>query len=128
MQSRVADLLGIHILIIQEPMGSFAGAQLAPAVSNAGGMGIVETSSGKLDQVKAEFEKMPDLTDKPWGVNVAQMLIRDEAARDQTIELITGHGGRFVTTSAGDPAVVAPILQAAGITVFHVVPTLRGAL
>jgi enoyl-[acyl-carrier protein] reductase II len=128
MHSRVSDLLGIDIPIIQAPMGYIARAQLASAVSNAGGMGIVETSSGKLDQVKAEFEKMPDLTDKPWGVNVAQMLIRDAAARDEIIELITGHGVRFVTTSAGDPKVIAPILQAAGITVFHVVPTLHGAL
>ena len=109
MHSRVADLLGIDIPIIQAPMGYIARAQLASAVSNAGGMGIVETSSGKLDQVKAEFEKMRDLTDKPWGVNVAQLLIRDPAARDEIIDLITGHGVRFVTTSAGDPAVIAPI-------------------
>jgi enoyl-[acyl-carrier protein] reductase II len=91
-------------------------------------MGIVETSSGRLDQVRGEIEKMPDLTDRPWGVNIAQLLIRDAAARDEILELVTGHGVRFVTTSAGDPAVIAPILQAAGVTVFHVVPTLHGAM
>jgi enoyl-[acyl-carrier protein] reductase II len=128
MHSRVSDVLGIDIPIIQAPMGYIARAQLASAVSNAGGMGIVETSSGRLDQVRGEIEKMPDLTDRPWGVNIAQLLIRDAAARDEILELVTGHGVRFVTTSAGDPAVIAPILQAAGVTVFHVVPTLHGAM
>ncbi len=82
MQTRVADLLGIDIPIIQAPMGYIARAQLASAVSNAGGMGIIETSSGRLDEVKLEIEKMRDLTDKPWGVNIAQLFIRDRGAGD----------------------------------------------
>jgi enoyl-[acyl-carrier protein] reductase II len=124
MYSRVAELLGIDIPIIQAPMGYIARSQLASAVSNAGGMGIVETSSGKLDEVRAEIAKMRDLTDKPWGVNIAQLLIRDPSI----VDFVVDHGVRFVTTSAGDPAVLVPSLKAAGITVFHVVPTLRGAL
>ncbi len=122
--SRVADLLGIDIPIIQAPMGYIARAQLASAVSNAGGMGIVETSSGRLEEVKLEIKKMRDLTDKPWGVNIAQLMTRDPSM----IDFVAEHGVRFVTTSAGDPAVMVPGLKAAGITVFHVVPTLRGAL
>jgi enoyl-[acyl-carrier protein] reductase II len=105
-------------------MGFIARAQLASAVSNAGGMGIIETSSGRLDEVKIEIAKMRDLTDRPWGVNVAQLFIRDLSI----IDFIVDNGVRFVTTSAGDPAVLVPQLKAAGITVFHVVPTLRGAL
>ncbi len=124
MQTRVADLLGIEIPIIQAPMGYIARAQLASAVSNAGGMGIVETSSGRLEEVKLEIKKMRDLTDKPWGVNIAQLMTRDPSIVDFVVE----HGVRFVTTSAGDPAVMVPGLKQAGITVFHVVPTLRGAL
>ncbi|HEX4433009.1 MAG TPA: nitronate monooxygenase [Frankiaceae bacterium] len=124
MPSRVADLLGIDIPIIQAPMGYIARAQLASAVSNAGGMGIVETSSGRLEEVKLEIKKMRDLTDKPWGVNIAQLMTRDPSIIDFVVE----HGVRFVTTSAGDPAVMVPGLKRAGITVFHVVPTLRGAL
>jgi enoyl-[acyl-carrier protein] reductase II len=120
----VAELLGIDIPIIQAPMGFIARAQLASAVSNAGGMGIVETSSGRLDEIKAEIAKMRDLTDKPWGVNVAQLLIRDPSIVDFIVE----NGVRFVTTSAGDPAVLVPLLKQHDITVFHVVPTLRGAL
>jgi len=123
-QTRVTELLGIDIPIIQAPMGFIARSQLASAVSNAGGMGIVETSSGRLDEIRIEIAKMRDLTDKPWGVNVAQLLIRDPSIVDFIVE----NGVRFVTTSAGDPATLVPLLKQAGITVFHVVPTLRGAL
>lgn len=124
MQTRVTELLGIEIPIIQAPMGFIARSQLASAVSNAGGMGIIETSSGRLEEIRAEIAKMRDLTDKPWGVNVAQLLIRDPSIVDFIVE----NGVRFVTTSAGDPATLVPLLKQAGITVFHVVPTLRGAL
>src|ERR1700712_2804672 len=109
-------------------MGYIARAQLASAVSNAGGMGIVETSSGKLDQVREEIAKMRDLTDRPWGVNIAQLMVRDPGAGAELVDFVLEHGVRFVTTSAGDPAVLVPTLKEAGITVFHVVPTLRGAL
>ncbi|HEX7095867.1 MAG TPA: nitronate monooxygenase, partial [Acidimicrobiales bacterium] len=124
MQTRVTEMLGIEIPIIQAPMGFIARAQLASAVSNAGGMGIVETSSGRLDEIRVEIAKMRDLTDKPWGVNVAQLLVRDPSI----VDFIVDNGVRFVTTSAGDPAKLVPLLKQAGITVFHVVPTLRGAL
>jgi enoyl-[acyl-carrier protein] reductase II len=117
-------MLGVEIPIIQAPMGWIARAQLASAVSNAGGMGIIETSSGLLDEVKVEIAKMRDLTDKPWGVNIAQMFVRDLSI----VDFVVDHGVRFVTTSAGDPAKLVPQLKDAGITVFHVVPTLRGAL
>ncbi len=124
MRTRVSEMLGIEIPIVQAPMGFIARAQLASAVSNAGGMGIIETSSGRLDEVKLEIEKMRDLTDRPWGVNLAQLFIRDPSIVDFVVE----NGVRFVTTSAGDPATLVPSLKEAGITVFHVVPTLRGAL
>ena len=58
-------------------MGYIARAQLASAVSNAGGLGIIETSSGQLDQVREEIRRMRDLTDKPFGVNIAQLFVRD---------------------------------------------------
>jgi enoyl-[acyl-carrier protein] reductase II len=105
-------------------MGYIARAQLASAVSNAGGLGIVETSSGRFDEIKLEIEKMRDLTDKPWGVNVAQLFVRDPGV----VDFVVDNGVRFVTTSAGDPAKMVPLFKQAGLTVFHVVPTLRGAL
>ncbi|MDE0606611.1 MAG: nitronate monooxygenase [Acidimicrobiaceae bacterium] len=63
-----------------------ARAQLASAVSNAGGMGIIETSSGQLDEIKVEIAKIRDLTDRRWGVNIAQMLTPGDTVIDFVIE------------------------------------------
>jgi len=122
--NRVTEMLGVEIPIIQAPMGWIARSQLASAVSNAGGMGIIETSSGELDQIKIEIKKMKDLTDKPWGVNIAQAFVRDP----NIAEFVIDQGVRFVTTSAGSPTRYTEPLKAAGLTVFHVVPTLKAAL
>jgi enoyl-[acyl-carrier protein] reductase II len=123
-RTRVSELLGVDYPIVQAPMGWIARAQLASAVSNAGGLGIIETSSGELDAVRGEIAKMRDLTDKPFGVNIAQAFVRDPTI----VEFVISQGVRFVTTSAGDPTRYTAQLKAAGLTVFHVVPTLAGAL
>jgi enoyl-[acyl-carrier protein] reductase II len=123
--TRVSELLGVRYPILQAPMGYIARAQLASAVSNAGGLGIIETSSGQLDQVRDEIRSMRDRTDEPFGVNIAQLFVRDPA---EIVDFVAGEGIRFVTTSAGDPSVLTARLHDAGITVFHVVPHLRGAL
>lgn len=124
MKTRITDLLGIEIPIVQAPMGWIARAQLASAVSIAGGLGIIETSSGELDAIKDEIARMRELTDRPWGVNVAQHFVRD---LDGLFDFLVEQQVSFVTTSAGDPAVLAPRLKDAGVTVFHVVPSVRGA-
>ncbi len=123
-RNRVTDLLGVQYPIVQAPMGWIARAQLASAVSNAGALGIIETSSGELDNVKIEIAKMRDLTDKPFGVNIAQAFVRDPGI----VQFVIDQGVRFVTTSAGDPTKYTTTLKEAGLTVFHVVPTLAGAL
>ena len=123
-RTRVTDLLGIEYPIVQAPMGYIARAQLASAVSNAGALGIIETSSGQLDQVRDEIAAMRDLTDKPFGVNIAQLLVRDPGI----VDFVYDQGVRFVTTSAGNPEVYTAPLHEAGIVVFHVVPNLRTAL
>jgi enoyl-[acyl-carrier protein] reductase II len=122
--TRVTELLGVRYPIIQAPMGWIARAQLASAVSNAGGLGIIETSSGELDAVREEIRKMRDLTDRPFGVNIAQLFVRDPAI----VDFVVDQGVKFVTTSAGDPTRYTSQLKEAGLTVFHVVPTLRAAL
>lgn len=124
MQTRVTEMLGIEIPIVQAPMGWIARSQLASAVSIAGGLGIIETSSGELDAIKIEIANMRALTDKPWGVNVAQHFVRD---LEGLFTFLVDQKVSFVTTSAGDPAVLAPRLKEAGVTVFHVVPSVRGA-
>src|SRR4029434_1762460 len=98
-RTRVSELLGVRYPIVQAPMGWIARAQLASAVSNAGGLGIIETSSGELDAVREEIRKMRDLTNQPFGVNIAQLFVRDPAI----VEFVVDQGVKFVTTSAGDP-------------------------
>ena len=122
--TRITQMLGIDYPIVQAPMGWIARSQLASSVSNAGGLGIIETSSGELDAVRAEIGKMRTLTDKPFGVNIAQLFVRDPTIVDFVIE----QGVRFVTTSAGDPRKYTRQLKDAGLIVFHVVPTLAAAL
>ena len=122
--NRVTRLLGVRYPVVQAPMGWIARAQLASAVSNAGGMSIIETSSGELDNVRDEIVKMRDLTDAPFGVNIAQLFVRDPSI----VDFVVDQGVRFVTTSAGDPTRYTEQLKAAGLTVFHVVPTLRAAI
>jgi enoyl-[acyl-carrier protein] reductase II len=117
-------MLGIDYPVIQAPMGWIARAPLAAAVSNAGGMGIIETSSGELDVIRAEIQKMRTLTDKPFGVNIAQAFVRDPSIADFVVD----QGVKFVSTSAGDPTKYTQQLKAAGLIVFHVVPTLSAAL
>lgn len=123
-KTRITDMLGIEKPIIQAAMGWIARSQLSSAFSNAGGMGIIETSSGELDAVREEILKMKSLTDKPFGVNVAQAFVRDP----DIVQFIIDQGVQFVTTSAGDPMKYTGMLKEAGLTVFHVVPSLKGAL
>jgi enoyl-[acyl-carrier protein] reductase II len=118
--NRVCDLAQIDIPIIQAPMTYIAGAQLAAAVSNAGALGIIETTS---DQGRADLKRVRDLTGGSVGANIALIMNRDPAV----VDLLVTNGIRFVTTSAGDPALLTDRLHDAGITVFHVVGTLASA-
>lgn len=123
-KNRITDMLGVEYPIVQAPMGWIARSQLASAVSNAGGMGIIETSSGELDVIKGEIAKMRTLTKKPFGVNIAQAFVRDPGI----VNFVVDQGIKFVTTSAGDPQKYCAELKEAGLTVFHVVPSLKAAL
>ena len=121
--NRITRALGIDIPIVQAPMGWIARSPLASAVSNAGAMGIIETSSGELDAIRVEIQKMRELTDKPFGVNIAQAFVRDP----DIVKFVIDQGVQFVTTSAGDPRKHTEEIKKAGLTVYHVVPTLRAA-
>ena len=122
--NRVTAHTGSKYPIIQAPMGWIARSQLASAVCEAGGMGIIETSSGEIDNCKKEIQLMSDLTDKPFGVNLPLLFLKD----DSMVNFCVDAGVRFVTTSAGDPTKYIGVLKDAGITVYHAVPSLEGAL
>ena len=122
--NRVIEHTGSKYPIIQAPMGWIARSQLALAVCEAGGMGIIETSSGEIDNCKREIQIMSELTDKPFGVNLPLLFLKD----DSMVKFCVEAGVRFVTTSAGDPTKYIKVLKDAGITVYHAVPSLEGAI
>lgn len=126
--NRMTELLGVEYPIVQAPMGWIARSPLASAVSNAGGLGIIETSSGELEAVREEILKMKQLTSKPFGVNIALAFVRDPNIVKWVDDAVVKQGVKFVTTSAGDPGKFCRELKALGLTVFHVVPTLKAAL
>ena len=122
--NRVTQHLGTKYPIIQAPMGWIARSKLASSVSNAGGLGVIETSSGEVDICKEEIKKMSKLTENPFGVNLPILFLQD----DSIVDFVAECGVKFVTTSAGSPAKYIDKLKGAGLTVYHAVPSLAGAL
>ena len=122
--NRVLAHTGARYPIVQAPMGWIARRQLASAVSRAGGLGIIETSSGETEACRDEIRAMRD-TGLPFGVNLPIRFLKDDAM----LRFVCDESGvRFVTTSAGSPAKFIAPLHDAGIVVYHAVPTLDLAL
>ena len=121
--NRVLAHTGARYPIVQAPMGWIARTQLASAVSRAGGLGVIETSSGETANCQAEITKMSALG-LPFGVNLPIRFLSDDAM----LRFVCASGVKFVTTSAGSPAKFIRPLKDAGITVYHAVPTVDTAL
>jgi enoyl-[acyl-carrier protein] reductase II len=121
--NRVLAHTGARYPIIQAPMGWIARSPLASAVSRAGGLGVIETSSAETENCKAEILKMRDMQ-LPFGVNLPIRFLKDDAM----LKFVCESGVKFVTTSAGSPAKFIAPLKGAGIVVYHAVPTLDTAL
>jgi enoyl-[acyl-carrier protein] reductase II len=114
---------GARYPIVQAPMGWIARSTLAGAVSRAGGLGVIETSSGESANCQREIATML-ASGLPFGVNLPIRFLKDDAM----LRFVCESGIRFVTTSAGSPAKFIAPLKAAGIVVYHAVPTLDTAL
>ena len=121
--NRVLAHTGARYPILQAPMGWIARTPLASAVSRAGGLGIIETSSGETAACQHEIRQMVALG-LPFGVNLPIRFLKDDAM----LRFVCEAGIRFVTTSAGSPAKFIAPLHVAGIKVYHAVPTLELAL
>mgnify|MGYP000724056580 CR=1 FL=1 len=121
--NRVLAHTGARYPIVQAPMGWIARSPLALAVSRAGGLGIIETSSGETANCQREIQIMVD-SGLPFGVNLPIRFLKDEAM----LRFVCESGVRFVTTSAGSPAKFIAPLKAAGIVVYHAVPTVDAAI
>jgi enoyl-[acyl-carrier protein] reductase II len=119
--NRIQSLLGVTYPVVQAPMTYIARATLAAAVSEAGGLGVIETLT---PEGRADLLAVRDLTDRPVGANLMiQGWKRDPSIVDVLVEAKVRH----VFTSAGDPGLFTARLHDAGMTVVHVVGSLNGA-
>lgn len=124
MKNRVCSLLNIQYPIIQAGMIWCSGWELASAVSNAGGLGILGAGSMYPDVLDQQIQNCKNTTDKPFGVNLP-MLYPDI---EKHIETILKHKVPVVITSAGNPKIWTKKLQENGCIVIHVVSSLKFAL
>ncbi|CAH2212871.1 enoyl-[acyl-carrier-protein] reductase FabK [Tepidibacter aestuarii] len=117
--NRVCELLGIKYPIIQGGMAWIATAELAAAVSNAGGLGLIAAGNAPADVIRNEIKKARELTDKPFGVNV--MLLSPFV--DDVMEVVYEEKIPVITTGAGNPAKYMEKLKSIGTKIIPVVPS-----
>ena len=115
--NRVCEILGTEYPIIQGAMARIATAELAGAVSNGGGLGIIAAGGAPVEWVKEQIDKCRAITDKPFGVNI--MLLADNV--DELVDLLIEEKVAVVTTGAGNPGKYIPRFKEAGIKVIPVV-------
>ncbi|MEK5289622.1 enoyl-[acyl-carrier-protein] reductase FabK [Streptococcus sp. FSL R7-0212] len=119
MKTRITELLNIKYPIFQGGMAWVADGDLAGAVSNAGGLGIIGGGNAPKEVVKANIDTVKSITSNPFGVNI--MLLSPFA--DDIVDLVIEEGVKVVTTGAGNPGRYMERLHAAGIQVIPVVPS-----
>jgi len=119
LRTRLTELLGIEIPIIQGGMAWTATAELAAAVSNAGGFGVIGAGQMPTDVLRTEIRNAKTLTDKPFGVNL--MLLTPHI--DEIVDMVIEEGVHAVTTGAGNPSKYMGALKAAGIKVLPIAPS-----
>lgn len=124
MQNKITQLFGIQYPIIQAGMVWASGWRLASAVSNAGGLGLLGAGSMYPEVLEEHIIKCKQATDKPFGVNVP-MLYPDI---EKLMEIIVSQGVKIVFTSAGNPKTWTGFLKEKGVTVVHVVSSVKFAL
>ena len=124
MKNRVTEIFGISHPLIQAGMIWCSGWELAAAVSNAGGLGLIGSGSMYPDVLRDHIRKCKLATSKPFGVNVPLLY----PAIDKHIQILIEEGVKIVFTSAGNPKTWTSILKGHGITVVHVVSNVKFAL
>lgn len=123
MEQRITDLFKTELPIIQAGMVWCSGWRLASAVSNAGGLGLIGAGSMHPPTLREHIQKCQAATSKPFGVNVP--LLYPEI--DKLMQIIVEEKVRIVFTSAGNPATWTGFLKERGITVVHVVSSVKFA-
>lgn len=122
-RTRITEMLGIEYPIFQGGMAWVANADLAAAVSNAGGLGIIGAGNAPADWLEKEIKRVRELTDRPFGVNV--MLLSPFV--DDVIELLKRERVPVVTTGAGSPQKVIEALKPLGTKVIPVIASVAHA-
>ena len=122
-KSVICDILGIEKPIFQGGMAWIADANLAAAVSNAGGLGLISSINYGTEAVRTEIRRCRELTDKPFGVNI--MLAAPNAA--EIADLVVEEGVTILTTGAGSPFAYMEKWKAAGIRVIPVIASVAHA-
>ncbi|NVN93724.1 MAG: nitronate monooxygenase [Bacteroidetes bacterium] len=122
--NRICELFNIQYPIIQGGMIWCSGWELASAVSNAGGLGLIGSGSMKPDVIQEQIRKCKAATDKPFGINVPLLFHGNE----DLFKMLIAEGVKIVFTSAGNPAKWTPFLKEKGLTVVHVVANVKSAL
>ena len=124
MKNKITSLFKIEYPIIQAGMIWNSGWKLASAVSNAGGLGLIGAGSMYPDVLREHIQKCKKATNKPFGVNVPMLYPNIE----EVINIIVDEGVKIVFTSAGNPKTWTPFLKDKGITVVHVVSSVKFAV
>jgi nitronate monooxygenase len=120
MKTRITELLGIEHPIIQGGMHFVGLAELASAVSNAGGLGIITgLTQGTPEKLAAEIARCRDMTDKPFGVNMTFLPSLTPPDYPGLFEVIVESGVGVVETAGNNPSQWLPMLKDAGIKVIH---------
>ena len=129
MKTRITELLGIQHPIIQGGMHYVGFAQLAAAVSNAGGLGIITALTQKTPELLAkEIAKCREMTDKPFGVNLTFLPTFSAPPYDEYIAAIVEGGVRIVETAGRSPEKYMPAMKTHGVKVIHKCTSVRHAL
>ena len=129
MKTQITELFDIEHPIIQGGMHYVGFAELAAAVSNAGGLGIITgLTQGTPEKLDAEIKKCQALTDKPFGVNLTFLPSLTPPDYPGLIEVIINNGVKVVETAGRNPAVYMPAMKDAGIKVIHKCTSVRHSL
>jgi NADH:quinone reductase (non-electrogenic) len=129
MKTRITELFGIEHPIIQGGMHYVGFAELAAAVSNAGGLGIITGLTQKTPELLAkEIARCREMTDKPFGVNLTFLPTVSSPDYPGYIRAIIEGGVKVVETAGNNPQKVLPVLQGAGIKVIHKCTSVRHSL
>ena len=129
MKTRITELLGIQHPIVQGGMHFVGFAEMAAAVSNAGGLGIITgLTQGTPEKLKAEIERCRAMTNKPFGVNLTFLPAVTPPDYPGFVKVIIESGIKVVETAGNNPAKWLPMLKEAGIVVIHKCTSVRHAL